>query len=120
MKLSPLLLPILVVLALFGGYGLRAAFTQPTTRTAVGVTSGESCTAIVTGLKCKGTAAFFTSLYDSIPGIQSIETYATEHKAIFSYDPNLITRDSIKAIMEQVITFDDGTSSQVFECQSLE
>lgn len=120
MRLSPYLLPLLVVLALFGGYGLRAAFTQPTTQSAIGESSGTTCTAIVTGLKCKGTAAFFTSLYDSIPGIQSIVTFATEHKAVFSYDPNLISPDSIKAIMEQTITFDDSSQAQVFECQSLE
>lgn len=120
MKISPWILPLLVVIALFGGYGLRSAFTQPTTTNVAGELTGSKCTAIVSGLKCKGTATFFVSLYDSTSGIKAIETFASDHKAIFTYDPNLITTDSIKAIMEQMIRFEDGTEAQVYECLSLE
>ncbi len=120
MKISPWILPILVILALFGGYGLRAAFTQPTTTNVSGEVAGSKLTAIVDGLKCKGTATYFVSLYDSTAGIKAIETFASDHKAIFTYDPDAITPDSIKVIMEQVIRFEDGTEAQIYECLSME
>lgn len=120
MRIPRLLIPTIVIASLFGGYFLRSAFTQPTTTTTYDQASGAKVTFIVDGVKCKGTAAFFTSLYDSIPGVIGIETFATEHKAIFTYDPDKITRDSIRAIMEAPIPFDDGTSEQIFKCLSVE
>jgi hypothetical protein len=120
MRIPKLIIPALVIIALFGGYFLRSAFTQPTTNTLTGETTGAKATFIVDGLKCKGTAAFFTALYDSIPGIAGIETFASEHKAIFTFNPELIARDSIKAVMEAEISFDDGTHEQVFKCLSVE
>lgn len=120
MRIPRLLIPTIVIASLFGGYFLRSAFTQPTTLTTYDKASGAKATFIVDGVKCKGTAAFFTSLYDSIPGVIGIETFATEHKAIFTYDPDKITRDSIRAVMEAPIPFDDGTSEQIFKCLSVE
>lgn len=120
MPIPKLVIPTAVIIALFGGYFLRTAFTQPTTMTSFEQTPGEKATFIVDGVKCKGTAAFFTSLYDSIPGIIGIETFASEHKAVFTFDPDRITRDSIRAIMEAPIPFDDGTTEQIFRCLSVE
>ena len=120
MRINKFVIPILVVMALFGGYFLRSAFTQPTTNVAYEIKDGAKAAFIVDGLKCKGTAAFFTSLYDSIPGIIGIETFATEHKAVIAYVPDKIGIDSIKTIMEQKITFDDGTSEQVFVCRQID
>jgi hypothetical protein len=116
MKVSVWTLPILVVGALYGGYLLRAAVTLPTTATGSAQISGARLECIVSGVKCKGTAAFFTSLYDGVPGIHAIETYATEHKAIFTYDPAIITPEQIENVMEQPVLLNDGTSAQVFEC----
>ena len=120
MRIPKLIIPLLVVISILGGYTLRLAFTQPTTNVAYANSTGATSTFVVDGLKCKGTAAFFTSLYDSIPGINSIETFATEHKAIIGYNPDIITRDSIKTIMEQQVSFEDGTEMQVFKCLSVE
>jgi hypothetical protein len=120
MRLSPWILPLLVFLAIAGGYTLRTSFTQPTTVSGFQGIDGAKCTAIVDGLKCKGTAAYFSSLYDSTSGVIAIETFASENKAVITYDPDLITRDSIKTIMEQIVTFDDGTSSRVFTCRSID
>jgi hypothetical protein len=123
MRLPGLILPLLVAAALYGGYNLRLLFTQPSTNSTYDTndaTTGTKNIFIVDGLKCKGTAAFFSSLYDSIPGIIRIETFATEHKALVTYDPDIITRDSIKAVMEKEILFEDGTSGQVFKCLSIE
>jgi len=110
----------LVIATLFGGYFLRYAFTQPSTNVMYEEGSVAKSVFIVDGLKCKGTAAFFTALYDSIPGIQGIETFATEHKAIIGYNPEIIGIDSIKAVMEAEMMFEDGSSAQVFKCLSVE
>lgn len=120
MSVSRLTIPILVIIALFGGYFLRLAFTQPTTLATYGQAVGEKATFIVEGVKCKGTAAFFTSLYENVPGVIVIETFATEHKAVFTYDADAITLDSIQAIMEAPVQFDDGTSAQIFKCLSID
>jgi hypothetical protein len=120
MRIPRIVIPILVIAALFGGYFLRTAFTQPTTNKAAGGEAGAKTVFIVDGLKCKGTASFFSSLYDSIPGIVGIETFATEHKAVFTYNPETVSIDSIKAVMEAPIIFDDGSSAQIFKCQSAE
>jgi hypothetical protein len=123
MRLPAFIIPLLVVAALYGGYNMRLLFTQPTTNATYNAddnTAGAKNTFVVDGIRCKGTAAFFSSLYDSIPGIIRIETFATEHKAIITYDPDVITRDSIRSVMEQEIPFNDGTSGQVFKCLSVE
>lgn len=120
MRIPHTLIPALVVVALGGGYLLRNAFTQPTTNIAYNTAAGAKVTFIVDGVKCKGTAAFFSSLYDSVQGIIGIETFATEHKAIFTYNPSVITPDSIRTIMEAELPFNDGTSGQVFKCLSVE
>jgi len=119
MKLPKSLIPLLVVAALFGGYLLRVPFTLPTTRTTFAPSGNNEAVFLVDGLKCKGTANFFTSLYKNVPGIAAIETYATEHQAIFTYDPNVISPDSIRAIMEAPIPLRDGSRRQVFACQSI-
>jgi hypothetical protein len=119
MRIPKYILPLLVLAALSGGYLIRSAFTQPTTSVTLTGSSGKTLTCIVEGVKCKGTAAFFTQLYENTPGINSIETYATEHRVIFKYDPAVITADSIRRIMEAPIPLRDGSSRQIFICQSM-
>jgi hypothetical protein len=113
-------IPFLVIAALFGGYFLRTAFTQPTTAVSLGEGEGEKLVCIVDGVKCKGTARFFTSLYEDVAGITAIETYATEHRAIFTYDPDIITPDRIQSIMETPVLLNDGRRVQIFKCLSIE
>ena len=120
MRIPHLLLPILVIAALFGGFVLRNTFTQPTTSVALNDGMGATLTCTVDGLKCKGTANFFTGLYEGTPGIIGIETFATEHRAVFTYDSSVIKPDHIRAIMEAPIPFEDGSRQQVFTCLSLE
>ena len=121
MKVSKYIVPALVIAALFGGYGLRAAFTQPTTNVTLGAAGeGAKLECVVDGVKCKGTAGFFTSLYKDVPGINGIETFATEQRAIFTYDPGVITPERIKEIMEAPVPLRDGRLVQVFTCLSME
>jgi len=116
MRIPKLILPLLVVAALFAGYFARLLFTQPTTSVSFAATGSKTAVFVVDGVRCKGTAGFFTKLYQNTPGIASIETYATEHKAVFIYDPAQISPDSLRAIMEAPIPLRDGTSRQVFRC----
>lgn len=109
---------ILSVLALTGGYFLRTAFTQPTSTSSFSDQAGaETATFIVDGLTCKGTAMAFTALYKDVAGISGIETYATENKAVFSYNPKLITRQVIRAMMDTPVTLEDGSTSQLFKAR---
>jgi hypothetical protein len=116
MKVPRLVLPLLVVLALWGGYGLRAAFTQPTTAVVVAPRGSATLRCVVEGVRCKGTASFFTGLYEGKPGISSIETFASEHVAVFKYDPAVISPADIRAIMEAPIPLRDGREVQAFRC----
>ena len=119
MRLPRLVIPILVALALAVGYSLRIAFTQPTLTKVFANQPGETATFVVDGIRCWGTARFFTSLYEETPGVLSIQAYASERKAVFTFDPAAISRDRIRAIMETPIPFSDGTTSQVFTCISV-
>ncbi len=120
MKISKYIVPVLVVAALFGGYGLRTAFTQPTTAVTTGDGGGSKLECTVDGVRCKGTAMFFTTLYDNVDGINGIETFATERLVIFSYDADVITPDEINAVMEAPVLLGDGSMVQVFTCLSME
>jgi hypothetical protein len=120
MKIPSVVLPLLVISAILGSFLLRTAFTLPTTNVSYSATGDETVSCIVDGVKCKGTANFFTNLYTDTPGIAGIETFATEHRVIFRYDPKQISPDRIKEIMEAPIPLRDGTTRQVFVCESME
>ena len=118
MRLPRLIMPLVVALALVGGYSLRIAFTQPTLTKVFADRPGETATFVVDGIRCWGTAQFFTSLYENTPGIFSIRAFASERTAVFTFDPDVTSRDRIQSIMEAPIPFDDGTTNQVFKCVS--
>ncbi|MBT7790153.1 MAG: hypothetical protein HN757_14830 [Calditrichaeota bacterium] len=123
MNISKYIIPVLVLSTMFGGYFLRHAFTQPTTSAIF--ESGQSggnlednltLTCKVQGVKCKGTANFFTKLYTDIAGISTLETVASDHKAVFTYNPKVISPDDIRAIMEKPIRLNNGSTKQIFTC----
>jgi hypothetical protein len=119
MKIPKLLLPVLVVFAIFGGYLLRAAFTNPSTSVEFQGNAVKTLDCIVDGIRCQGTAGFFTSLYEKEPGIASIVTYASEFRAVIEYDPAITSPERIREVMEAPIPMRDGTSQQVFDCISM-
>jgi hypothetical protein len=118
MRVPPLSIPALVATALVAGYVSRTTFTQPTSRVDYEPGPGQEAVFVVDGLRCKGTAMYLTSFYEDVPGIRSIVTYASERKAVFTYDPAQLSPDRIRAVMEAPIPMDDGTSRQVFKCVS--
>lgn len=120
MRIPKLALPILVVIALFGGFFLRNAFTQPSTSVSTGAAGSAKVECIVDGVKCKGTASLFTSHIQGVPGISTIETFAADHKVIMTYDPAVITPDQIRAKIDSPVTIDDNTHVAIFRCVSIE
>ncbi len=120
MNIPKYAIPLLVIAFLTGGYFLRSAFTQPTTSVNFSGAGEEKLQCTVEGLKCKGTANFFTSLYKETVGISSIETVASEHLVIFTYDASLITPEKIKSIMETPVPLRDGSHHQIFRCLDIE
>jgi len=120
MKIPKFVIPLLAIGMLFGGYYLRHAFTKPTTSVTFESSGSQRMVCTVEGVKCKGTANFFTRLYSDVQGISSIETVATEHRAVFTYDPKVISKEDIREIMERQILLGDGSMRQVFKCLSME
>ena len=116
MKVPKYFIPVITIVMLFAGYYLRFAFTQPTTSVVFGEPGEAKLVCIVDGVKCKGTANFFTNMFKEVEGISSIETIATEHRATFTYDPRRIDRKQIREIIEQPIKLRDGSSRQFFTC----
>ena len=120
MRVPKLALPILVVIALFGGFFLRSAFSQPSTSISTGASGSARVECVVDGVKCKGTASLFTSHIQDVPGISTIETFAADHKVIMTYDPAIITPDQIRAKIDSPVTIDDNTHVAIFRCVSIE
>ncbi len=116
MNVPRILLPALVIAFLMGGYFMRQAFTRPTTQVVFSGAGSARLECVVEGLKCKGTAKFFTRRFEGKPGIASLETFATEHLAVFTYDPEVTSPEQIKAIIEAEIPMKDGSRRQVFRC----
>ena len=120
MRIPKFIPPLLVLLTLLGGYFLRYAFTQPTTAVSFEGPGRAMLACTVQGMHCKGKAYFFTQLYKGIDGISSIETFASEQKAVFTYDPSAISPEAIRATMERPIPLRDGSTRQVFKCLSMD
>ena len=120
MKIPPVMLPILVVVALFGGFFLREAFTQPSTQASLGAVGAATVECIVDGVKCKGTASLFTSHFEGVAGISTIETYAADHRVVFTYDPSIITPEGIRRKIDSPVVLKDGTTVDFFKCVSMD
>ena len=120
MRLPRFIIPLFVTLALLAGYRLRTTFTRPTTVQAFSQGSGEPGQHLWwTECAAKVPRCFFRPWYQNTPGILAIETFATERTAVFTFNPEMITRDRIRAIMETPVPVRDGATIQVFRCLSV-
>jgi hypothetical protein len=114
MKVPKMTIPLLVLLFVVGGYAFQSVFFFPTTDIAYSAVGDSTVEFTVDGLRCRGTAGFFTSQFENTPGIESITTYAVNNKAVFVYDSSIITPDRIKSIFETEFRMQDGTFQSVF------
>jgi hypothetical protein len=119
-RIPKLTIPILVVIAIFGGFLLRSAFTQPSTSVVTGTVGTAAVECIVDGVKCKGTASLFTSHLGGIAGISTIETFAADHRVVMTYDPSILSPDAIRNRIDAPVVLDESTSVVLFKCQSIE
>lgn len=120
MRISKYTIPVLVIITLFLGWFLKYAFTHPTTNMVFLEGKGEIVECIVEGVKCKGTAGTFSRRFAVVPGIYSVATYASEHRAVISYDPESLTWDDIKEIIEEPYKLADGTEVKIFKLMDME
>ena len=120
MRIPKLIIPLLVIIALFGGFALRLAFTQPSTSSSLGANATAAVECIVDGVKCKGTAALFTSHFRGVAGIGTIETFATEHRVVIAYDPAVISPEEIRTKIDSPVALDDSTSVAFYKCVSMD
>jgi hypothetical protein len=120
MKIPRLTIPILVIIALFGGFFLRSTFTQPSTSITMGAIGTRSVECIVDGVKCKGTASLFTSHFKGFAGISTIETFAEDHRVVMTYDPSIVSVDDIRTKINAPVVLDESTRVALFHCISIE
>lgn len=120
MRIPTLTLPILVVIAILGGFFLRNAFTQPSTSLATGAVGSAAVECIVDGVKCKGTASLFTSHFEGFAGISTIQTFAADHRVVMTYDPSVVSAEAIRLKIDAPVVLDESTSVVLFKCLSIE
>ena len=114
MRIPRITIPLLVLVFIAGGYAFQSVFFFPTTEAAFSASGDATVEFIVDGLRCRGTAAFFTQLFSSTSGIESITTYAADRRAVFVYDSKAISADRIKTIFEREFRMQDGSFQNVF------
>jgi hypothetical protein len=115
MRIPKIVIPILVVVLFAGGYLFQRVFFFPTTEVTYASQGDSRVEFIVDGLKCRGTASFFTEMFNDVPGIRSITTYAADHRAIFVYNSEEINPDRIKVIFEKEFRLDDGSFTSFYQ-----
>jgi hypothetical protein len=114
MKIPKLIIPILVLVFVAGGYAVQPLFFFPTTNVQMGAEGNSRVEFIVDGIRCRGTAAFFTSLFENVKGIESITTYADSRKAVFVYDSKLIDPEKIQLLFEREFRMQDGSFQPLY------
>ena len=119
MRVPKFIIPLVVLVALTAGYAFRTSLDRPTLVRTFAERTGAQATFVVDGVRCRGTAALFCSLFEDTPGILKIEAFASERTAVVTFDSKAVTPKRIQEIMEAPIAFDDGTTNQVFRCVSV-
>lgn len=119
MVVPKLSIPILVVTSLTAGFQLRVFFVQPTFSAEFPGRTDSAVECVVDGLRCRTMSQLFVDRYRDTPGIASIECYASERKAVISYDSSLLSKQRIQEIMEQAQWYPDGTIRQDFTCETM-
>ena len=114
MRVPKLIIPALIVIFIVGGILIQPLFYFPTTEVAFAAQGDSTVEFVVDGLKCRGTAGFFTNLFSDVDGIESITTYATTNSAIFIYDSKKIDADRIAMLFQREFKLQDGSFHKFF------
>ena len=111
MRLPRIIIPILVLVALVTGIGLKSIFSLPTVDVLMADPDGKSLKHIaftVQGVKCAGTSNFFAERYRGVPGVVQVTCFADEHKAVIAFEPTRIGPDSLRRIFEAPVVDERG------------
>ena len=123
MRLPNIIVPASVLVAAGTAYPLKEAFNVPSTQVtnaASSSTASKTVEMIVEGVKCRGTANFFSSRIRGLPGILDITTYAADHRVVISFDPAKTDTNAIRAASEAPVRGRDGQMNSFFRVTSLE
>ena len=125
MRVSPWVVPVLVILATvlgIGGARLLAApsFTQD--YAAAGGARVETVRFVVQGLQCVDTARQLAGQFADEPGVLRYVAYASRHEARVSYDAAVTGPQALRAAIEGPVV--DEASGQIrfhqFEVRSMD
>ena len=121
MRIRPALLAPMVVAAFFAVVLAGRAWELPTMThefSDSGV-EGKKVEMIVEGLRCRGTSNFFVQRLQEVPGLLAVGTYVQEHRAEITYDPDSITVEQIREIIEEPIFTRDGNFAFPFSVKEV-
>ncbi|MBI4720573.1 MAG: cation transporter [Chitinivibrionia bacterium] len=120
MRIKPALLPPLVVVLFFAAIVAGRGWELPTMQHQFSSSShSKQVTMIVDGLRCRGTSDFFVKRLETVPGLVSVGTFVQEHRAEIAYDPDAITVQRIREIIEAPLQLEDGRMVQPFKVQDV-
>lgn len=103
MKLTPWVVPLLVVLAAAGGIvGARYLAAPSFARDYAPAAGARVATArfVVRGLKCVGTAQRLAGQFADEPGVLRCEAFASRHEARVTYDAAVTGPEALRAAIE--------------------
>lgn len=116
MKVHPVLLPPMVVAAFFATILGGQLWELPTMQHEFSTiqSEGREVAMIVDGLHCRGTSNYFVSRLEDTPGLLGVATYVQEHRAVIQYDPEVISVEEIREIIEDFVFLPDGRMVRPF------
>ncbi len=97
------IIPVAVLLLILVAFATTDAYRVPTLEVSFvdeRPATVETIEHKVAGLTCRRQSLGFAEMIGSIPGIVSLTTYTRRTMAIVEYDPQLITRDQVQALLE--------------------
>ena len=124
MRVSPWVVPVLVVLAAVLGMGGARFLAAPsfTRDYAAGGARVETVRFVVRGLKCVDTARQVAGQFADVPGVLRYVAYASRHEAQVTYDAAVTDPQALRAAIEGPVV--DEASGRIlfhqFEVRSMD
>ncbi len=116
MKIPSVALAPIVALFFAGAIMIANTWQLPSTEHIFTIPSGKTVKLemIVEGVKCRGTANFFSELMSRTKGVSSVTTFVQEHRVIIEYDQTMISEEEIIATIDNPALLPDGGKVDAF------
>jgi hypothetical protein len=114
MRVSPWLVPSLVVALIAAGVGFSRLFAIPTVELELAASGSRpqaspvTVSLIVDGVRCADTARQAGSTLEGEPGVIRFVAYASHSRVDITYDPAMINRQALVAAIEGPV-YDEAT-----------